>query len=269
MFSSERDAGVISELALSATSLAEFEQECFSYLRPLVGFDTACSVWSSHAGAVLGVSVLGYGRAQLERDFPGYMSELSPAELLAFAAERPALDVDVLTPRRRDRLTVYRELLDPLGVSQFVTNVWHLRSGVFGFHFARTRPAQRFRAAQLACLEQIVPSMKVGQALLAAGEHPARGELGWIAAWGLSAREREIAALVARGFRNAEIAALLRISANTVRNRLARIFRKADVSTRAELVFVMMSSDPVRDGRRSSPAWSAALTLRAIDRHVP
>lgn len=60
------------------------------------------------------------------------MGELSPAELLGFAAERPALDVNVLTRRRRERLTVYRELLDPLGVSQFVTNVWQSRFGVFG-----------------------------------------------------------------------------------------------------------------------------------------
>lgn len=67
MFSSERDAGAVSELALSAASLTEFEQECFSYLRPLVGFETACSVWSSHAGAVLSVSALGYSAAQLER----------------------------------------------------------------------------------------------------------------------------------------------------------------------------------------------------------
>jgi hypothetical protein len=147
MFSSERDAGAVSELALSSTSLAEFEEACFAYLRPRVGFDTACSVWSSHAGAVLSVSALEYGRAQLERDFPRYMSELAPAELLAFAAERPALDVDVLTRRRRECLTVYRELLDPLRVSRFVTNVWQARLGVFGFHFARTGPARQFRAA--------------------------------------------------------------------------------------------------------------------------
>jgi DNA-binding CsgD family transcriptional regulator len=175
----------------------------------------------------------------------------------------------VLTRRRRERLTVYRELLDPLGVSQFVTNVWQSRFGVFGFHFARTRLGGGFRAAQLARLEQIAPSMKVGQALLACNERTERaGEPSWVAAWGLSKREREIAALVARGFRNAEIAALLRMSANTVRNHLARIFRKADVSTRAELVFVMMSSDPVREGRRSSPPWSAALTVPAIQRNA-
>src|SRR5262245_37645277 len=221
MFSAQRDGGTVSELALSATSLADFEQRCFSYLKPLVGFDTACSVWSSHDGTVRNVSALEYSEAQLAREFPRYMSELSPTELLGFAAERPALDVQVLTPRRRERLTVYRELLAPLGVSQFVTNVWHSRFGVFGFHFARTAPMRPFRAPQLARLAQIVPSMKLGQALLASEERAAGcapSELAWSAAWGLSGRESEIAALVARGLRNTEIAELLRISANTVRN---------------------------------------------------
>ena len=264
MFSAQRDGGAVSELALSAASLADFEQRCFSYLKPLVGFDTACSVWSSHDGTVRNVSALEYSEAQLARDFPRYMSELSPNELLGFAAERPALDVQVLTPRRRERLTVYRELLAPLGVSEFVTNVWHSRFGVFGFHFARTAPMRPFRAPQLARLAQIVPSMKLGQALLASEERAAGpSELASIDAWGLSGRERETAPLVARGFRNAEIAALLRISVNTVRNHLVSIFRKADVSTRAELAFAMMSSDPTHCGRRRSidaRPWSAALT---------
>jgi len=264
MFSAQRDGGAVSELALSAASLADFEQRCFSYLKPLVGFDTACSVWSSHDGTVRNVSALEYSEAQLAREFPRYMSELSPTELLGFAAERPTLDVQVLTRARRERLTVYRELLAPLRVSEFVTNVWHSRFGVFGFHFARTAPMRPFRAPQLARLAQIVPSLKLGQALLASEERAAApSELSWIAAWGLSGREREVAALVARGFRNTEIAALLRISANTVRNHLVSIFRKADVSTRAELAFAMMSSDLPHYGRRRSidaRPWSAALT---------
>ena len=269
MFSADRDAGAVSELALSAASLAEFERGCFSYLAPLVGFDTACSVWSGHDGSVRHVSALAYREAQLQDDFPRFMSELSPEELLGFAAERPTLDIHILARPRRERLAVYRELLGPARVSLFVTNVWQSRFGVFGFHFGRTGPTRLFRPEQLRRLDEIVPSMKLGQALLASEGRtgpcmPAELE-GWGTAWGLSTRERETAALVARGFRNTEIARLLRISANTVRNHLASIFRKADVSTRSELVFVMMSSDPARDGRRRSAGprpWSASLTER-------
>jgi hypothetical protein len=55
MFSAPRDGGTVSELALSATGRADFEQHCFSYLKPLVGFDTACSVWWSDDGTVRNV----------------------------------------------------------------------------------------------------------------------------------------------------------------------------------------------------------------------
>jgi DNA-binding CsgD family transcriptional regulator len=52
----------------------------------------------------------------------------------------------------------------------------------------------------------------------------------------LTGREKQIVELVARGLRNAEIAALCGTSCHTVRNQLAIIFTKLDVSTRSELV---------------------------------
>jgi len=272
MFSTDRDAGAVSEMALSAASLADFEQRCFSYLKPLVGFDTACSVWSTPHGTARHVSTLGYCEAGLQRNFSRYMSELSPAELLAFATEQPMQDVHVVAPQRRSRLAVYGEVLDPLGVSLYVAHIWRFRLGVFGFHFGRSGSTRLFRASQLGRLNQIVPIMKVGQALLASGETAASDAPSettwWVSAWGLSQREFETAALVGRGFRNAEIAALLRISGNTVRNHLASVFRKADVTTRAELVFEMMSSDPAREAGRLSAEprpWSALLTTRSTE----
>jgi DNA-binding CsgD family transcriptional regulator len=63
----------------------------------------------------------------------------------------------------------------------------------------------------------------------------------WAQGVGLSRREREIAALVARGPRNREIASVLGVSPFTVRNELALAFRKAEVTTRAELVNAMHS----------------------------
>jgi DNA-binding CsgD family transcriptional regulator len=53
---------------------------------------------------------------------------------------------------------------------------------------------------------------------------------------GLTARELEIARLVATGLNNYEIAGCLVISRNTVKEALKRIFRKMDVDSRAELV---------------------------------
>src|SRR5215471_1836078 len=148
MSKAERDSGVVSEMALSARSLVDFEQGFFEYLRPIVGFDAVCSVWSGSDGAVRTVTAPEYGALRMREDFPRYMSELSPTELFGFAAPKPAVDLDVISRRRREHLSVYRELLTPLRVSAFVTNVWHSRFGVFGFHFARTGSARRFNHSE-------------------------------------------------------------------------------------------------------------------------
>jgi DNA-binding NarL/FixJ family response regulator len=51
----------------------------------------------------------------------------------------------------------------------------------------------------------------------------------------LTAREREIAALVARGERNKQIGLYLRISEATVKNHLANIFAKLGIQERTSL----------------------------------
>jgi DNA-binding CsgD family transcriptional regulator len=258
------DHGAVSEIALCSATLAQFERELIAYLQPILGFDTACTVWSDHEGGVRHVTALEYREARLQRDFPRFMSELSPEELLAFASAEPVLDTHVLAQQRRSRLAVYRELLVPFGVSQFVTNVYHSRFGVFGFHFGRAGALRTFKARELRDLNRVLPVMKLAQALLAAEAlGPPRGDEWWVDVWRLSPRERELARLVGRGMQNAEIARLLGMSTNTVRNHLVSIFHKACVSTRAELVFAMMSETPIGPGRvRPSGArrpWSAPL----------
>jgi len=51
----------------------------------------------------------------------------------------------------------------------------------------------------------------------------------------LSKREHEIVALVARGFRNKEIADKMLLSEQTVKNHLRNIFEKLGVSDRLDL----------------------------------
>jgi DNA-binding CsgD family transcriptional regulator len=55
-------------------------------------------------------------------------------------------------------------------------------------------------------------------------------------AYELSPREEEITRLIARGLGTADIAALLHLSAHTVRDHVKAIFEKAGVSSRGELV---------------------------------
>jgi DNA-binding CsgD family transcriptional regulator len=65
----------------------------------------------------------------------------------------------------------------------------------------------------------------------------------------LSAREVEIARLVAEGLTNAEIAARLGISPHTVMTHLSNVFARAGLASRAELA-ALVASDRVRSIRK-------------------
>ncbi len=61
----------------------------------------------------------------------------------------------------------------------------------------------------------------------------------WLALMGVTPREQRVVHLVERGLTNPEIAGLLGVSKNTIRNQLASVFGKLQVSRRAELVYVL------------------------------
>jgi DNA-binding NarL/FixJ family response regulator len=54
--------------------------------------------------------------------------------------------------------------------------------------------------------------------------------------YGVTAREREVAALLAQGLSNAEIAAAMVVSPYTVQDHVKSLFEKTGVSSRRELV---------------------------------
>lgn len=62
----------------------------------------------------------------------------------------------------------------------------------------------------------------------------------------LTAREAEVAALVARGLRDAEVAAELQLSVHTVKGYLREIFKKTGVRSRVELARLALGDTPRR-----------------------
>jgi DNA-binding CsgD family transcriptional regulator len=80
-------------------------------------------------------------------------------------------------------------------------------------------------------------------------------EIAWIAvrAHELSARERQITQLLARGLGTADVAGRLHLSAHTVRGYVKTIFEKVGVSSRGELVakvFAQHHAPPALDAGR-------------------
>jgi DNA-binding CsgD family transcriptional regulator len=60
----------------------------------------------------------------------------------------------------------------------------------------------------------------------------------------LTAREKQIALLVAQGLSNPQISARLRIAEQTVKNHLRGVFRKLAVKNRVQLTLKMSSGHP-------------------------
>jgi DNA-binding CsgD family transcriptional regulator len=76
----------------------------------------------------------------------------------------------------------------------------------------------------------------------------------------LSAREQEVARMVAKGYTNKTIAAVLEISTWTVDTYLRRIFSKLDVRSRSAMV-TRLTRDRVIDPE-TTPDWTKALSRR-------
>jgi len=73
---------------------------------------------------------------------------------------------------------------------------------------------------------------------------------------GLTLRESEVAAFLAQGLRNRDIAAALWVSENTVKTHLKSIFQKLSVRSRAEAIVRISrdgSFDPTKRGARAAP----------------
>jgi DNA-binding CsgD family transcriptional regulator len=86
------------------------------------------------------------------------------------------------------------------------------------------------------------------------GPRRARGGTGAHGPAALSAREREVAALVASGKRNREVAAALFLSEKTVESHLARIYDKLGVRSRAALATILAADDYAPAGDSASKA---------------
>ncbi len=117
-----------------------------------------------------------------------------------------------------------------------------LRAGASGFLLKHTPPPQLVDAIRQAAAGTMSFSPEAMQRLVDAAAAPVSGAAELVAT--LSEREAEIAALVAEGLTNAEIAARLYLSRPTIKTHLARIFEKLGVTNRVQAALL------VHDARR-------------------
>jgi len=255
-----RAMGEIAELALSCDDQAAFRDWLLERLDQLIGFDLA-SLHSVRAPRQASMRVRGYDADLVAERLFGYMLEFEPGELAAAVRGRPLVDTEVLSRRRREQLSLYREQLLPHGVSVMMTTMWRDHHAGFGFHLARCGRGRTFHRDEIQTLEQLLPAIRLAESYVVARAMTADQSAtlsfdDWADQTGLTRAERRVAELAARGLQNREIATMLGVSSLTVRNQLGAVFRKADVTNRSELAFVCASPPGDRNAPNGGAAWT-------------
>ncbi|WKG03053.1 response regulator transcription factor [Mycolicibacterium sp. HK-90] len=122
-----------------------------------------------------------------------------------------------------------------------------VRAGASGFLVKHTEPAELVRAVRVVAAGDALLSPSVTRRLVA--EFAAHAKTPTTPALpDLTAREREVLALVAEGLSNAEIGERLFMSPATARTHVSRILTKLDARDRTQLVVLAYESGLVRPG---------------------
>ncbi len=230
------------EIALAARCSAEFRVAALACLVRQVGAEggAICGFLPGLQPAYDGHHLVS-GVTLDNRRACAYLSEFSESEKLRGLRGPAWQDRDVIGAPRRERLSLYRDYLHKLDVRTFAARGWADGAGV---HLAVLTPAgavdvTRFMKRAQPALDAVFPILALAERLFVpASSSPTERSLqAWADGHGVTPSEFRVIALVERGLTNPEIAAVLSVSPNTVRNRLATAFRKLDVSRRAELVY--------------------------------
>jgi len=95
------------------------------------------------------------------------------------------------------------------------------RGELVGFNLERGRCSSDFGAEELDFVDEVFPLLQIVNLL---GKGEPHDSPDFVGQWSLTRREAEVTDLVIRGLQNSEIAQVLGLSRNTVRNTLARVF---------------------------------------------
>jgi DNA-binding CsgD family transcriptional regulator len=227
----------VAEIALADQTAPTFWPAVLERLARSIPFDAGFIAATSGTVAAGQGAVIGHDERQLRMNIGRYLAEISPHEVTSYA-DQARDGREVWGPRRRRELAVFHELMEPAGTRHLLVRASHRQDTLLGFNLERRGLARPFTDGERHLLDAVAPVIDMGVHLL---RKTSDGDVQleeWAAQYELTSRERDITRLVSRGLRNGEVAQLLGLSANTVRNMLARVFAKTNVSTRTELVFV-------------------------------
>lgn len=220
----------------------------FSTLQRTIAFDCASAI------SLEGAEFYAFDKPEVCRrawaeNAARYLHEGRRVLEVAVARQGVVRDSDVLSARERDRSTFYDEYMRPLGARGCVLFLVQGGPSITQILSLTRTGTSPFRDRELETLRLLHPAMSVA-ARVFTGASDGR-EPFFAPPSPLSRREAQIADYLVRGLQNTEIASCLGTSKYTVRNQIQRIFLKLDVSTRAELVAVLLANGWTRGFHQS------------------
>jgi DNA-binding NarL/FixJ family response regulator len=147
--------------------------------------------------------------------------------------------------------SVHVLILTTFGLDEYIFDA--LRAGAAGFLVKDTDAGELIRAVRVIASGDGLLSPGVTRRLIAEFATRARSPVPADGLGELTAREREVAGLVASGLSNDEIARRLFVSQSTVKTHVARAMMKLGARDRAQLVVVAYESGLVRPGWAGHP----------------
>jgi DNA-binding NarL/FixJ family response regulator len=140
-----------------------------------------------------------------------------------------------------------------------------LRAGASGFLVNDTQPTELLRAVRVLARGEALLAPSVTRRVIAElASRPERKRPSPERLEELTAREREVMAMVAAGLRNDEIAEYFVISPATVKTHVSRALRKLHARDRAQLVAIAYRYGLVRPGPRPEPHSFGAARVALI-----
>lgn len=183
-------------------------------------------------------------RNMSEEELAAYYQEYQYSDYVAwsFASDEPTVyrDSDMVSPAARESAAIYKQWMQPMGIywsmGSTVMGADHLLGSVTLF---RSREDGDFTDQEMEMLRVLNRHLSAHFSLLwPQGAHlagkPGLSDLA--ARYGLSARENEIAGLIATGLTNQEIGAALFISENTIKKHVNSLYRKLGITGRTQLL---------------------------------
>ncbi|MEA5480583.1 helix-turn-helix transcriptional regulator [Pseudanabaena galeata UHCC 0370] len=152
--------------------------------------------------------------------------------LTAIQEKTPIHNLSIQTQESWQQTDIYQKVFHPAGIENGMASVLVGNGNlVGGIYFLREQGLSPFANQDLLRIGTLSLHLSVRMAELR-NAHSEKLNC-------LTMREREVAELVAKGFNNREIGDRIGISREGVKQALKRMFRKLDVSARAEMVAIL------------------------------